>query len=395
LVQLSWEAAAVVIAGIGLLGLLPILLEFLGYSEGVGAILGHTAEYNKNTAIQAAILNARYEDQILVLHHVPRPEYDDLISPFVSSPPFGIFLVVSGARGTGKSTAVAFATQNKSSVIYLSAIHETDGFFSLLVKRTGLDSDAGVIAVAAAFRKAHTSDGIAPTIILDVSMRGERTQIVKDAAIVAKRLAVDSRAANVIILMSDNNAANGLPDDGPRRNMICVGDFTLEQAHQYADLVGLLSGQMKPLRSMIFDIIGTRPADLAVMRTKTANITRYIEKEVLAKAELTLRNFLKGDLEKRVINELLPNLINILISSESGCVHANNITSQLDHIILADYQIRMQRHAVLFDECQELFCFQSQAIRHVAINPAWRETSLRDLGQLEIVLIGKKKMNTI
>ena len=337
--------------------------------------------YDDDFYIQNALANSRFDEGGLLKHHVPRLQIESTISEFIDAPLVKRYLVITGARGTGKSTAVAAVAKGKSSVIHLKVKSEEDDFYSLLSAEIGTDKDTKINIIAAKLRSAHKIDPVTgkilvPTIVLDVNMKSEQSKLVKDAAIVAKELAVDGAVANVIIILSDNNAAFGLPVDHSRRDLICIDDFTKEEAREYGDKIGLLTGEKNATaRNVVFDVIGTRPSTLAAVAKEQHNLDEYVRRTLVG-ADSEMRSFVYfgyGDLIK---------MLNI---SDRGVPMASATAANKEfyRVLVAQNSIATKLHVVLYSQCDTKYYFQSQAFQYVARHPHWEENSFSDLVKLE------------
>ena len=63
--------------------------------------------YDNDFYIRNAIAKSRFDEGGLLEYHVPRLQFESTISKFIDAPLVTRYLVITGARGTGKSSAVA------------------------------------------------------------------------------------------------------------------------------------------------------------------------------------------------------------------------------------------------------------------------------------------------
>ena len=119
-------------------------------------------------------------------------------------------------------------------------------------------------------------------------MRGISDNAIREVATAVKALAVDERAAHVILVLSDANAAFALPDDPSRQEILWVEDLSENKAHELLDhhdffVRHILNNNSVAnddanalLRSRIFHEIGTRAADL-VAAVEKSTVTEYAD----------------------------------------------------------------------------------------------------------------------
>ncbi len=79
-----------------------------------------------------------------------------------------------------------------------------------------------------------------PTVIAEVRTGGDQHDVIYDIATAFKALNTDRRSCRVILVLSDADAAFGLPVDEDRQALIWIDDFTIDEAMRFLDNVGCL-----------------------------------------------------------------------------------------------------------------------------------------------------------
>jgi len=203
---------------------------------------------------------------------------DYLATPLDES---GVYMVVEGPRGCGKTTAVERAASGRDGVINvtLPTVSGSSVFGAIAARLGGklaAETTQDEYELAKLFRKAAaarlpTSPAWAPVVIVEME-RGASDADVSAAARSLKRLCVDCRAAHVVIVLSEANAAFALPADPFRQRFLWVDDFTEAEAHAYWDARGFLVADRTPAtagadkcqarRAEVLREVGTRLAML-------------------------------------------------------------------------------------------------------------------------------------
>ena len=158
-------------------------------------------------------------------------------------------------------------------------------------------------------RKANeAAKGERPTIIVEFARDAKRDEYAKEQVGVLKEVCADKGLANVVIVLSDADAAFAMPKDFARQKKIWVDDFTQVDAHTYLDKLGA----PEP-RDELFYQVGTRPMNL--YRATKEGFTAYSAKE-LVEAEKDIRELIRlkgptddasGPAFKQLIIDLLEN----------------------------------------------------------------------------------------
>ena len=212
---------------------------------------------------------------------VRTPQYDGLIEDrlFVERPLLlhqiidimdrkkknGKYFVLYGAKGVGKSTIVERAAKGRKGVIMLriTTAHSRDDVMGELAQNLNLAEKPKTIDFIEALNKGTSSDGILPTIIIEVERAGslDLSMGVHAARGVAKDLAA---ACNVIIVLSEANAVLEFGKDDDRENMIFIDELTEPEAQKYIVALGLKLSEVDV--KYVIENVGTNPAALRSMQ---------------------------------------------------------------------------------------------------------------------------------
>ena len=198
----------------------------------------------------------------------------------------GAYTIVVGAKGAGKTSAVARVLREKKGVVSL-LVSDNDTPESLilkLVKKCGIDVKQGlkidledfgpVLLKAAEIRK-----GRPITIVFEVERTSTSVAILNLIKNFTKYLAV---YANVIIVLSEANAGLVFGDD-KRQKIVWVGEMDTEEAEEYARK--LHPDVSDADLNLLFDKVGKLP--LKILNSMTAlkegiPVAQIIEDAVLA-----------------------------------------------------------------------------------------------------------------
>ena len=135
-------------------------------------------------------------------------------------------------------------------------------------------------------------------------MRGISDNAIREVATAVKALAVDERAAHVILVLSDANAAFSLPDDPDRQELLWVEDLTEEEAHSLLDHYNFflrhklengsfIDGDTNAqFRTKLFSSIGTRAATLVAAVTKSEVTDSESERSVVSYSVAKVEEFI-------------------------------------------------------------------------------------------------------
>ena len=147
--------------------------------------------------------------------------------------------------------------------------------------------------------------------------------MVEEASKALKRFqAGDFDVAKVILVLSDANAAFGLPYDRDRQDFVWVEDFTEKEANECFDKAGFLledtkekedkkeeearqekNAQNKRKRKQIFDTVGTRPATMwNVIGEGEENIDAMIDRMVRNAEQVLTKILLESSTDEEGIN---------------------------------------------------------------------------------------------
>ena len=171
----------------------------------------------------------------------------------------GKYFVLYGAKGVGKSTIVERAAKSRKGVMILrvTTAHSREDVMEELAKTLNLTEKLKTIDYIIALNKVTLSDGILPTIIIEVERAGSW-----DLSLgVAKDLAA---ACNVIIILSEANDVLEFDRDHDRANMIFIDELTEPEARQYIVALGLELSEVDIKH--VIENVGTNPAALRSMQ---------------------------------------------------------------------------------------------------------------------------------
>ena len=198
----------------------------------------------------------------------------------------GFYTIIAGAKGSGKTSAVARVVHGKKGVLSLlvSDRDTPESIILQLVKQCEIDVKQGlnidlnefgpVLLEAAERRKGHPI-----TIVFEVERTSTSIEILLLIKNFAKYLAV---YASVIIVLSEANAGLVFGDD-ERQKIVWVDEMNTEEAVEYARKLhpGVSDADLK----LLFDKVGKLPFD--ILRSVTAlkkgiPAAQIIEEAVLA-----------------------------------------------------------------------------------------------------------------
>ena len=236
---------------------------------------------------------------------IDRPEVVERFSHVLNSELRGVgYAVAIGPRGGGKSTAVQAAAKDRNGTLSVTvtssssmyeviaeairvAEFEAFGTESLRADGFTITSDGQLALVmrkaAELRRKTTTTSGDGgddddpddpswiPTLIVEVEDQHATDEIVDNVATMLKRLCVDDRAVHGVLVLADEYAGFGLPNDRGRQTIVWVEDFSEVEAHAYLDKRHFLLADPKnqkdveakrARRQELFATVGTRAASL-------------------------------------------------------------------------------------------------------------------------------------
>ena len=298
--------------GVALAGLVT-LGGFVSLSTGLGNTIS-TVKEGKNffagpsikRAAQAVLANT-ISCGTPPAELIERPTIVERVSHDLNSKFGGVgYTVVIGPRGGGKSTAVQAAAKNRDGTLSVTVTKDSDGSVyeviaeairaaefkafgteSLRADGFTITSDEDLVLVmqkaAELRRKTTTTSGDGgddddpddpswiPTLIVEVEDQHATDEIVDNVATMLKRLCVDDRAVHGVLVLADEYAGFGLPNDRGRQTIVWVEDFSEVEAHAYLDKRHFLLADPKnqkdveakrARRQELFATVGTRAASL-------------------------------------------------------------------------------------------------------------------------------------
>jgi hypothetical protein len=226
--------------------------------------------------------------------YVPRPFFEAQLAPHVAHAGQD-YIVVVGPRGAGKSRVVDAVVANRPGVLPVD-LGESQSVVEAIFSSLGenLVSDfpersANVLKdlfkrVAERYRSQHPADA---RLGADARRRSAQRQGWTGDGLQRRDgrqepQHTDKRWCRVILVLSDADAAFGLPSDGFRQTLVWVDDFTIDEANQFFDNVGCLPLRQRfdanntdlndHLRRRWFEFVGTRPAALEFVANQLARV---------------------------------------------------------------------------------------------------------------------------
>ena len=186
---------------------------------------------------------------------VPRPGLAEVLTLLGNHS----YLIVEGPRGCGKTTGVLLALSGKPGVLRVEMTSEADACVEIAKALRMPDAPTMTLTMLEdVLRKANeAAKGARPTIVVEFARDPEREEYGKEQVSVLKKVCVDKGLANVVIVLSDADAAYAMPKDFARQKKIWVDDFTQVDAHMFLDKLGA----PEP-RDELFYQVGTRPMQL-------------------------------------------------------------------------------------------------------------------------------------
>lgn len=176
--------------------------------------------------------------------------------------------VLYGAKGAGKTTCLNRIISDKYGVLYLSVTDVTlkEDILRDVAKLPYL-KEASVVQ---ALNAAPFTGSMIPVIVFDVELSQSNLNDASVLGLVAGLAKNFSRAARVIVVVSDANAAQMFNTDAYRREFIHVGELLEDEAAQMCvkldDLYSLIN---KDDLLYVFQRIGTRPSMLVDLYDRT------------------------------------------------------------------------------------------------------------------------------
>ena len=285
------------------------------------------------------------------------------------------YVIVEGPKGCGKTTGVLLSLSGKPGVLRVKLIGEADA--CVAIAKALRMPNAGAMTqtmLEDVLRKTGKAKGERPTIVAEFSRNANSDAYGKGQVGVLKEVCADKRLANVIIVLSDADAAFSMPKDFARQNPIWVDDFTQVDAHTFLDKLGA----PEP-RDELFYQVGTRPMQL--LRAAEKGFTEYSAlKQGEAKKELRELMQQEGPTDKAsgpAFKQLIIDLLENTSDGRSlqGFDHsAENLglpcSSTVEYLassrVVAKICKKNQCHAVLYHQPSDTWRFHSTSHRRAA-----------------------------
>ena len=198
----------------------------------------------------------------------------------------GVYMIIVGAKGAGKTSAVARVLREKKGVMALlvSDNDTPESLISQLIKGCGIEVKQGLDIVLKEFgpvllKAAEIRECRPITIVFEVERTSTSLAVLLLIKNFAKYLAV---YASVIIVLSEANAGLVFSDD-KRQEIVWVDEMDTEEAKEYAKK--LHSGVSDADLKLLFDKVGKLPLDILCSMTalkKGIPAAQIIEEAVLA-----------------------------------------------------------------------------------------------------------------
>ena len=265
-VKATFPAAALIVlssAGITffLANYLPI--KEMGKDTGLGdAISDLLPSKIKDSEVKTVNYDGIKARNLFVERPLYLPQITDIMNRKIVD---GIYNVIYGGKGVGKSTIVERAAKDRKGVIMLriTTANSRDDVMRELAKNLNLAENPETIDYLIALEKATSSGDILPTIIIEVERAGSQDQNlgVQAARGVAKELAT---ACNVIIILSEANMVLEFGKDHGREKMIFIDEFTEPEAREYIKALGLDLSEVDI--KYVIENVGTNPCMLRSMQ---------------------------------------------------------------------------------------------------------------------------------
>ena len=251
----------------------------------IGAMIVQTiAFYPNKTLIQKekdkklsdAIVNSTINDS-KSKNYVTRQKLEDDVKKIFVSELIGIYYIIYGPRGVGKSEVVDHVAIGEPAFIKIS-VTSADSKNDLIQQITtellnypaGLNIDSFLIAIKKC--------SIIPTIIFDVedSSVKDHDRVIDAVRSLSKTLA---RYCRVIIILAEPNMVTKFGMDINREKFTYMDEMTHDEANEL--LVALKFQGSKKDISDIFDNIGTTPAMLINLARNECTVKEFIDYQLL------------------------------------------------------------------------------------------------------------------
>jgi energy-coupling factor transporter ATP-binding protein EcfA2 len=324
--------------------------------------------------------------------YVPRPFFEAQLAPHVAHASQE-YIVVIGPRGVGKSRVVDAVVADRPGVLLVDVGESqsvVDAIFSSLGENLVSDfpeRSTNVLKdlfrrVALRHRRKHPAEpDWVPTLVVEVRSGKDGRAMVHNVAPVIKSLNTDKRSCRVILVLSDADAAFGLPTDDDRQMLVWVDDFTSDEANQFFDNVGCLPLRQRfdanntdlndRLRRRWFEFVGTRPAALEFVanqlaRVPVASLDDRVDELIDAQLEAAT-NLLRALFEQSASpnGAQFRQLVELLLQAPDHAVGRAQLTGD---VALPDVATNVLKryHALIYHIPSSSYRFYSPAFLHAA-----------------------------
>ena len=191
-------------------------------------------------------------------------------------------MIVEGPKGCGKTTGVLLSLSGKPGVLRVEMTSEADACVEIAKALHMPDARTMTLTMLedVLLKANEAAKGARPTIVVEFARDPDREEYGKEQVSVLKKVCVDKGLANVVIVLSDADAAFAMPKDFDRQNPIWLDDFTQADAHTFLDKLGA----PEPRDELLYQV-GTRPMQL--LRAAEKGFTEYSARELCeAKKEI-------------------------------------------------------------------------------------------------------------
>jgi len=330
--------------------------------------------------------------------YVPRPQIEAILAHAIGHTD-QTYVALIGPRGVGKTRVVEAAVANQTGVVRLDLggrLESREVVYRAIFQELGdkladefSDFGVGVVTrlfqrVKAQHRRLHPAavDWV-PTVIAEVRTGGDQHDVIYDIATAFKALNTDRRSCRVILVLSDADAAFGLPMDERRQTLVWIDDFTIDEAAQFLDNVGCLplhrridsngTDLNEQLRRRLFAFVGTRPSTLESIATMLADVPpasldervdKFIVAE-LAQADDVLRRLFAQSASPSGAE--FRRLVETLLQSPELAVSPKQLSGDLAVPDVAT-KVLKRYHALLFHHPSRTYRFYSPTYVHAARN---------------------------
>lgn len=249
---------------------------------------------------------------------VERPKLFEEIRQFCDSTEFpSQYMVVVGPRGSGKTTAVQLALQDRAGVVSV-VMRPGVSFEDALLTQLGVPEAKRPKGFDLPDQLKRTMDASKAALGgKDMVLVGEfDTNLTKDdiksVSTYIKELSTDARTCRGILVLSDANAAFALAPDSKRQSFLWVDELEPAEFHIYLDTHGLFKvnspgDDNAVARERIRTMLSSRPQELQAVLDQ---VPRYLDKArqvLVSAAEVELKDR-QADLQVKIaeLNKPIP-----------------------------------------------------------------------------------------